>query len=401
MPGIVACGIVSRSMTPTVSLERARRMALHAQGLALPPAPRRSVADVVEQIGCLQLDPVAAVARSPLLVLQARMRGGASEQALERAAYGERVLFDYWAHEASLCHVADLALHLWQMRRWLSLPRRRPYAEFVQRNIGFADEIVAELRERGPLRAQDLDERDVSHWRHGHWTPDISWNQTIARLLDAMWLSGRIGVYSRDGSTRRWHVIEKCLPPRALDRIEELDDLGATRRATHRALRMLGVAKVGHIRKHFTRNRYPRLDELLDTDPAIEEVRVTGTRGAWYALAEDLERKLEPARRTVALSPFDNVLCDRARTAELFGFDHRLEIYVPPAKRVWGYYVLPILHGERFVARADLKVADGRLQVLALHNEAGRRSPRAVRKALEQLARWRGAALELGPHEAV
>lgn len=388
-------------MAPKVSIELARRMALHAQGLALPPAPRRSVAEVVEQIGCLQLDPVAAVARSPLLVLNARMRGGANEEAVEQAAYRDRILFDYWAHEASLCHVADLSLHRWQMKRWLALPRRRPYAEFVQRNVGFADEIVAELRERGPLRSQDIDERDVSHWRHGHWTPDISWNQTIARLMDALWLSGRIGVHSREGTARRWHVLEECLPPGALERIDELDDIEATRRATHRALRMLGVAKEGHIRKHFTRGRYPELESVLTGDPDIEQVQVAGSRGVWYALGEELERELEQGRRTVALSPFDNLLCDRARTAELFGFDHRLEIYVPPAKRMWGYYVLPILHGERFIARADLKLADARLRVLALHPEAGRRAPRAVRKALEQLARWRGAALELCPDEAV
>src|SRR5947207_14595969 len=94
-------------------------MALHAQGLALPPQPGLSIADVVARIGCLQLDPVAAVARSPLLVLNARMRGGANEKALDNAAYRERTLFDYWAHEASLCHLDDLALHRWQMRRWL------------------------------------------------------------------------------------------------------------------------------------------------------------------------------------------------------------------------------------------------------------------------------------------
>src|SRR5216110_1829618 len=121
-----------------ITIERARRMALHAQGLAAPPRPSTSVAEVVQRIGCLQLDPVAAVARSPLLVLNARMRGGANDEGLDAAAYKDRVLFDYWAHEASLCHVGDLALHRWQMRRWLSLPRRRPYAEFLEQNSGFA-----------------------------------------------------------------------------------------------------------------------------------------------------------------------------------------------------------------------------------------------------------------------
>ena len=348
-----------------------------------------SVADVVKRIGCLQLDPVAAVARSPLLVLNARMRGGASETALDKAAYKDRALFDYWAHEASLCHVDDLALHRWQMKRWLSLPRRRPYAEFLETNAGFADDLVAELRERGPLRAQDIEETDVTHWVHGHWTEAVNWRQTIARLLDTLWMSGRIGVYSRDGLTRRWHVLEECLPPGALDAVEELDDGQATSRAVRRALKMLGVAKAGHIRKHFTRNRYPRLDEVLDADPGIEAVEVEGTRGTWFALAEALPVDLEPGRRTIALSPFDNLICDRGRTAELFGFDHRLEIYVPQEKRIWGYYVLPILHGERFIARADLKLDGDVLRVLSLHHEPGRKAPAAVKRALAQLARWR------------
>jgi uncharacterized protein YcaQ len=378
-------------VAPRISIERARGLALHAQGLALAPAAGQTIDDVVRRIGCLQLDPVATVARSPLLVLNARMRGGANEKALDRAAYRDRVLFDYWAHEASLCHVDDLALHRWQMRRWLELPRRRPYADFLEKNADFAEDLVDEIRELGPLRAQDIEERDIDHWKHGHWTPDVNWRQTIARLLDVLWLTGRIGVHSRDGLTRRWQVLEECLPPKALANTEPLDDWTATCRAVDRALSMLGVAKPGHIRKHFTRNRYPRLEDALAANAV--ELQVEGTKGAWYAREQDLESDLEQPRRTVALSPFDNVLCDRARTAELFGFDHRLEIYVPPEKRIWGYYVLPILHGDRFIARADLKLEDGRLRVLSLHEESGRRAPAAVKRALEQLARWRRATV--------
>src|SRR4051794_16155331 len=386
-----------------ITIERARRMALHAQGLATPPQPGTTVDDIVKRIGCLQLDPVAPVARSPLLVLNARMRAGANEGAMTKAAYRDRVLFEYWAHEASLCHVDDLALHRWQMRRWLLLPRMRArrYREFIERNAGFIDDLLAEVRERGPLRAQDVEQRDVHHWEHGHWTEDITWNQTIARLLDALWLSGRIGVHSRDGLTRKWHVLDECLPSGALDRVPDLSDRQATRIALRRALTMLGIAKAGHIRKHFVRDRYPHLDELLDKEPEIEAVQVEGTAGTWFALAESLAADLEPGRRTIALSPFDNLIADRARTAQLFDFDHRLEIYVPPQKRIWGYYVLPILHGERFIARADLRIEDGQMRVLSLHEEDGRKARTAVRRSLEQLARWRGATLELGAHESV
>jgi uncharacterized protein len=145
------------------------------------------------------------------------------------------------------------------------------------------------------------------------------------------------------------------------------------------------------VRKHFVRNRYPQLEEVLAAEAV--EVRVEGTSGTWYAREEDLERELAPGTRTIALSPFDNLIADRGRTTELFGLDHRLEIYVPQQKRMWGYYVLPILHGERFIARADLKLDGDVLRVLALHAEPGRKAPAAVRRALEQLARWRRATV--------
>jgi len=168
-------------------------------------------------------------------------------------------------------------------------------------------------------------------------------------------------------------------------------------------VRMLGVARAGHVRAHFLRRRYAQLPATLAAlvaDGRLEPVRVTGLRGEWFAAPEDLGRlaDLAPGARTTALSPFDNLLCDRARTAELFGFEHRLEIYVPAAQRRWGYYVLPILHRERLVARADLALdrRAGILRLHALHREPDvRRTPaldRAVGGALERLAAWRGAS---------
>ena len=109
-------------MSVAIPLQQARRLALHAQGLATPPRPGTSISEVVAGIGCLQLDPIGVVARSPLLVLRARLNGGthdSHERALTRAAYRDRELFDYWCHEASLCHVDDLPLHRWAMRTYL------------------------------------------------------------------------------------------------------------------------------------------------------------------------------------------------------------------------------------------------------------------------------------------
>ena len=329
--------------------------------------------------------------------------GPLRDDALERAAYERRALFDAWAHEASLVATADLPLHRWAMRTWLHAPgpRAERARAFLDANAAFSEELVDELRERGPLRARELEDRSAEPWRHGWWTDEVSGRQTIARMLHLLWITGRVGVAGRIGLERLWDVFERCLPPHAAA-VADLTDDEAEREAVVRAVRMLGVARAGHVRAHFLRRRYRRLPATLAELVAagrLEEVTVAGLRGEWFAAPQDLELlpALMPGARTIALSPFDNLLCDRARTAELFGFDHRLEIYVPPAQRRWGYYVLPILHRERLVARADMALdrEAGVLRVHALYREPDvRRTPaldRALTRALERLAAWRGA----------
>lgn len=388
--------------------EQARRLALHAQGLAAPPPRGRptsaTVAATVERLGAVQLDPISAVARSPLLVLHARLGAGFREEELDAATHADRACFDAWAHDASIVPASDLPLHRWQQRRYLErgtarAERLRPW---MAANAHFVEAVLADLREHGPLRAQDLEDHSTEPWRWGYWTDEVSSRQTVARMLQVLWLTGRVGVAGRRGTQRLWDLFERCVPAAALAAADAapLTDREVTERAARRALGMLGVAKAVHISRHFTRGRYPELAAVLGDAVAcgeLREVTVEGCRGSWFAFATALEglSELEPGRRTVALSPFDNLLCDRARAAELFGFDHRLEIYTPPEQRRWGYYVLPILHGERLVARTDLKLDRdaGVLRVLSLHEEPGRRAPTAVTTALERLAAWRGATL--------
>lgn len=392
-----------------IPVRAARRMAVIAQRLG-GPAPRRradeaAVRDVAETLGCLQLDPTGAVARSHLLVLHARL-GTVDPALVDRVAYDRRAMFEYWAHEASYVCTSDLAVHRALMRDWPSASisnwARRANA-WLEANAAFHRHVLERLASDGPLPAAEIEDRaEVRHHSDGWGTPS---DRTVGRMLDLLWIRGEIGVARRDGGRRLWDLFERCLPPGALEAAEPLEGDAVVPRAALRSLRALGVARAPHIRAHFVRHRYPGLPGALADLHArgeIEPVAVEGLGDDWWVAAADADRlralagEDPPWRpRTALLSPFDNLLCDRARTEALFGFHHRLEIYVPRAKRRWGYFVLPILHGDRLIGRADL-AADlraGVLRVHSIHAERGApRAGRAIRRELERMARWRGVA---------
>jgi uncharacterized protein len=392
-----------------VPVRAARRLAVLAQRLS-GPAPRRrpgrdEILDVCRALRCLQVDPTNAVARSHLLVVYSRL-GPFDQAELERLVYEDRELFEYWAHEASLVLTEDLPLHRWEMRTWPrgdSVWRRRMH-EWWELNGEFRAYLLDRLRADGPLPLRELEDRSVAPWLSSGWTDQ----RNVSRMLDLMWVRGHVGIAGREGGQRLWDLMERCLPPDPP--ADEPGDEEVTRRATLLALRALGVARAPHIRAHFTRGRYPTLAATLaalQSEGRIVPVEIEGLRGEWWVRAEDVET-LEASRngdfrgRTALLSPFDNLLCDRARTEELFGFSHRLEIYTPKAKRRWGYFVLPILHGDRLIGRADLQMdrRAGRLVAPAIHREdgapRGKGIARAIRRELERLAAWQGATdLEL------
>ena len=216
-----------------------------------------------------------------------------------------------------------------------------------------------------------------------------------------MWVRGHVGISRRDGALRVWDLMERCLPADAPRR-------GAERRGGHAprgpyALRALGAGRIPHIRAHFTRGRYPQLATVLaDAAPGGRGRAHRGRRPRRRLVDQHAQtsRRSTPtsAPHRAPARPFDNLLCDRARTEALFGFTHRLEIYTPQAKRRWGYFVLPVLDGDRLVARIDLAM-DRKRNVLVAR-EVYRRAegparasglPKAIRRELERLAAWRGA----------
>jgi uncharacterized protein len=386
-----------------VTSTAARRLAIQAQRLH-GPTPRSKpgrdeILATARALRCLQIDPTSAVARSHLLVVFSRL-GPFDQAIIDRLVYEERALFEYWAHEASLVLAEDLPLHRYEMRTW---PRgdgvvRRRMRQWWDMNEEFRAYILDRLRADGPLPLRDFEDRSVAPWLSSGWTDQ----RNVSRMLDFMWVRGRVGIGGRDGGQRLWDLIERCLPPDPPE--EELDEAEITRRATLLALKALGVARAPHIRAHFTRGRYPTLPQALEQlhkAGAIEPVEVEGLKGAWWVCTDDVETLQsmngEWRGRTALLSPFDNLLCDRARTEELFGFTHRLEIYTPQAKRRWGYFVLPILHRDRLIGRADLRIdrKTQRLVAPAIHREDGAPKGKAIaqqiRRELARLAAWQGA----------
>jgi uncharacterized protein len=275
---------------------------------------------------------------------------------------------------------------------------------WVAENDALRRHIVRQLRTEGPLRLRDFEDRAVVGWKSSGWTTD----RNVERMLDYLWIKGRIVVAGRPGGQKLWDLAERWLP--AWTPRERLSEPEVVRFCVERSVRALGVAQPGHIQQHFTRGRYPGLPGALawlQRKGRLHPVRVAdGAQvlpGPWFVHQDDLPalERLEAGEwnpRTTLLSPFDNLICDRSRTELLFGFRFRMEIYVPKADRKFGYYVLPILHGDRLIGRVDplMDRATGRLEVKAVHAEPGApitaAGGRAVRAALDDLARFLDAS---------
>jgi uncharacterized protein len=389
-----------------ISPSLVRRLAVVRQHLAAPlPTPdRKGILDIVRDLGYLQLDPIRVVERSHLLVLWSRL--GAFDLAeLDALLWEERRLFEYWAYAASIVLTEDYQIHHLLMRHYPSDRRtyNRRLKVWLRENEGLRRHVLRRIRESGPLRLREFEDRSRTGWTSGGWTT----GRNVERMLDVLWTQGKIVVAGRDGIQKYWELADRWFPPWTPK--ERLSEREIVRRSAQRSLRALGVARARDIDRHFTIGRYPGLARTLaelEREGTIEPVRVVqdGSEwpGTWFLHAEDtpLLERLEGGEwspRTTLLSPFDNLIKDRDRAELLFDFPFRMEIYVPKSKREYGYYVLPILQGDRLIGRVDpaMDRRRGVLQVHAVHAEPKIRTTlaagRAVARALEQLSSFLGA----------
>jgi uncharacterized protein YcaQ len=381
----------------TISLRLARKIALGAQGFTDPLASGvpdvRHLRRVLRRVGLLQMDSVNVLMRAHYMPLYSRL-GPYPTSLLDRAAYrGPRELFEYWGHEASLLPVALHPVMRWRMKRghtWgppSRLAKEKP--ELVKR-------VLDEVRERGPVAAADIEDptERVQHFNWG-W----NWNE-VKTALEYLFYAGEVAAAARNSAwARLYDVPERVLPASVLNAPTPSDD-EAFRDLIRISAAALGVAAEPELRDYF---RLPlaaartAIAELVSAGE-LRQVSVEG----WRAPAYLYEAAKIPRRVTAAtlLSPFDPLIWERNRVERLFGFNYRIEIYVPAPQRVHGHYVLPFLFGDRFAARVDLK-ADRKAGVLRvpaawLEPPTARTDPpagavaEALAAELRRLAGWLG-----------
>jgi uncharacterized protein len=322
-----------------VTREEARRIAVRAQ---LLDGSATSVLDTVRRLGSLQMDPISTVAPPQHLVLHSRLGPGYDPAELDRLLWQERALVEV---NAFIYPIEDLPLLVARMRRKREdNARERRIATFLKENAGFRRYVLRELEQRGPLLSREIeDHASFKRQDHRWWG-----SRKMALMLMVVADRGEVAVVGRRQGQRVWDLAERWYPD--VERIS-----------------------------------WPRARRVLE-EKRSHALGVQLVRGRLVA-HPDAEEGPVPNRATV-LSPFDRLVHDRDRAEAIFGFRYRLEMYVPKAKREYGYYVLPLLVGDELVGRVE-PVFDKESRTLRVLGAWGDRS--RLDEALEELAVWLGA----------
>jgi len=325
-----------------VTVERARRIAVHAQ---LLDGSATDVLSTVRRLGFLQLDPISVVAPPQHLVLWSRLGERYDPAELDRLLWETRQLVEW---DAFVYPIEDLPILKAFMRR-TDRPLDRRITGWLKEHASYRRHVLRELERRGPLLSREIEDHR-GHRREAHrW-----WGERkMGLLLECLSARGEVAVVGRRGKQRVWDLADRWYP--------ETDKL-----------------TLREARSSWEEKRFRALGVKLERGRLL--------------FHPDADDSPVPVRRTTFLSPFDRLVHDRARAEALWDFVYRLEMYVPRAKRQHGYYVLPILRGDRLVGRIE-PVHDrkqGKLEVIGTWWE---QRPVDVRPALRSLARWLGASI--------
>lgn len=378
------------------SLNQARRLTLSAQGFSgrQPATSVKStqVNRLIERLGVLQIDSVNALVRSHYLPLFSRL-GNYAPELLDQAAWSQgrkRTLFEYWGHEASLLPLSMYPLMRWRMQRAAQGDGiYQQLARFGREQQDTIRRVLASVEEMGALGAGSLSTRQE---RAGPW-----WDWSAEKhALEWLFAAGEVTVAGRRGFERLYDLPERVIPA-SIRQQPMLGEAEAQRALILHAAAALGVGTEKDLRDYFRLGVLECREALagLLEEGSLQRCEVQGWKQPGYCLMDvTVPRKVNAS---ALLSPFDSLIWERSRTERLFGFRYRLEIYTPPDKRLYGYYVLPFLHRERIAARVDLRAerALNRLAVHAVHEEAqglDEEGMQALALSLRRLADWLGLA---------
>ncbi|MDW4498961.1 crosslink repair DNA glycosylase YcaQ family protein [Sulfitobacter sp. D35] len=384
-------------MTPfTLGNREARRLFLDRHALAeAPQGPAKGpeLLALIERLGFVQLDSINTVARAHDLILFSR-RPSYRPKALKSLYERDRALFEHWTHDAAMIPVSYYPW--WQMRRVRDAEAlRKRYRNWQQHEFEHRfQDVLDHIRDHGPVCTSDLGDGEERSKGGGWW----EWHPSKT-ALEYLWRSGALCVTGRDGFRKRYDLTERVLEEALCDTARMPDETATIDWCCNGALDRLGFATHGEIAAFWAHVSVDEAKAWCARELAagrLEKVRVTGADGAVrdsYArpgLAEDPGLNAPVSNRLRVLSPFDPALRDRKRAERLFGFDYRIEIFVPEARRRYGYYVFPVMEGEDIVARVDMKAFRERdtLIVRALWPERGVRWGKGRQAAFEaELAR--------------
>jgi uncharacterized protein YcaQ len=400
-----------------LTLQQARNLQLAAQGLLQAPAKaatRAALRACIARMGLLQIDTIHVVARSPYLVLFSRL--GAYPQQWLDEALAQGHVFETWAHEACFAPAADLLAHRVYNREarkhWGLVNAQKSH----KNQRAELDRLLAHIRDNGPVKSSDFERPGGTASAWWGWKDEKRW-------LEALFASGELMVARREKFQRVYDLAHRVAPL-----LQELTDARAFEDADPHTLAQVqarfvekSVAALGLTQARWVHDYYrskPRVKDS-DLDGLVAEgrllrVAVQGFSAPAYVhasqaalLKKALAGKLE-ATHTALLSPFDPVVWDRERALALFDFDYRLECYTPEARRVHGYFVLPILCRGELIGRLDAKAhrTEGVFEVRALHAQPqsawSEQQVQEVAQAIQACADWHGTPqVTIGPTRPV
>lgn len=356
-------------MVLRLSPQDARRIAVRAQLLtAQRPG---GIVETIDELTVLNIDPTAAIAPSADLILWSRLGWPYQPADLRQAVEVDRSVFEWGGFYRPM---TDLALYLPDMAAWPSWEKQRAW---MVANHGFRVEVLDRLRADGPLRTGEIPDTSREPWPSSGWTN----NRNVTQMLEFLTARGEVAISGREGKERVWDVADRVYP----QDVAALTAEEAHQRRAERRLGALGIARAKAVAQPV---------EQLGVGLVGEEAVIDGVEGTWR-VAPGLVQVLDDfAPRTALLSPFDRLVFDRDRTRDLFGFEYILEMYKPAAKRRWGYFALPILHGDSLIGKLDAKAdrKEGVLRVTAIHEDESfrREAADAVRAEIADLADWLG-----------